>query len=142
MTQGEILGLQAQIQNEIAKMVFEIMKKHPDAKHNAGRSILEAFVWDEIQSLSKGKSDKAWERMEKEGVYEAPTKLGKHSCGESPHFEIRASVSEPVKRFNEAALAKVLEASEFKVPQHKTKEFVGAAKVPGNPMIRVSIVER
>lgn len=142
MTQSEVLGLQGQIQNEIAKVVFEIMKKHPDAKHNTGRSILEAFVWDEIQGLAKGKSDKAWERMETEGVYEKPEKAGKYECGESPHFVIKATVSEPVKRFNEAELAKVLEASEFKVPQHKTKEFVGAAKLPGNPMTRLSIVER
>jgi len=142
MTQNEVLGLAAQVQNEMAKVVFEIMRKHPDAKHNTGRSILEAYVWDEIQSYSKGKAEKSWERMEKEGVYEPPKHLGRHTCGESPHFEIRATVSEPVKRFNEAALAKALLVSNYKVPEHVTKELIGASKLPTKPMVRLSIVEK
>lgn len=137
-----VIGLQAQIHTEIGRFVNEIMARHPDAKHNKGKSILEAYVWDEMQSFAKGKSDAVWERMEKTGVYEKPTEAGKYECGESPHFVIKATVSEPVKRFNEEALAKVMEASEYKIPPHKTKEFVGSAKIPGNPMTRLSIVER
>jgi hypothetical protein len=138
----ETLGLAAQIQNEMAKVVQGIMQKHPDAKHNQGRSILEAFIWDEIQKVSKGKSDTVWERMEASKIYEKPLKTGKYECGESPHFVIKATVSEPVKRFKEDEMIRVLEASQYKIPPHIGKGFVGAAKVPGNPMVRVSIEER
>jgi hypothetical protein len=136
------LGLNAQIQNEMAKLVQGIMSKHPDAKHNQGRSILEAFVWDEIQRVSKGKSDAVWERMEKTGIYEKPLKAGKYECGESPHFVIRASVTEPVRRFKEDEMIRVLEASQYKIPPHIGKGFVGAAKVPGSPLTRLTIEER
>jgi hypothetical protein len=136
------VGIAAQIHGEIAKLVQVIMAKHPDAKHNQGKSILEAFIWDEIAGLSKGRSDATWERMEKNGIYEKPLKPGKYECGESPSFIIKASVSEPVKRFNEDELARVLEASQFKIPPHMTKGFVGAAKVPGSSQVRVKIEER
>jgi hypothetical protein len=136
------VGIAAQIHGEIAKLVQNIMSRHPDARHNVGKSILEAFVWDEIQKLSKGRSDSVWERMEKTGVYEKPLSVGRHECGESPHLLIKATVSEPIKRFNEDELLRVMEASEFKVPPHKMKGFVGAAKIPGNPMVRLIIVER
>jgi hypothetical protein len=138
------IGTAAQVHGEVAKLVQTIMARHPDGKHNQGRSILEAFIWDEVQRLAKGKSDQVWDRMEKAGVYEKPesTKPGKFECGESPHFVIRASVSEPVKRFQEDELARVLEASQFKIPPHMTKGFVSAAKVPGNGQVRITIAER
>jgi hypothetical protein len=136
------VGIAAQIHGEIARLVQAIMSNHPDAKHNAGKSILEAFIWDEIQGLAKGRSDSVWERMEKSGIYEKPLKPGKYECGESPSFVIRASVSEPVKRFQEDELARVLEASTYKIPPHISKGFIGAAKVPGNSQVRVKIEER
>ena len=139
---SEALGLGAQVQNEMAKLVQGIMNKHPDGKHNQGRSILEAFIWDEIQKVSKGKSDGVWERMEKAQIYEKPLKPGKYECGESPHFIIKATVSEPVKRFKEDELLRVLEVSQYKIPPHIGKGFVGAAKVPGNPSVRLVIEER
>src|SRR5688572_4069563 len=108
MTQSEamIIGVTAQINVEVGKVVAEIMKRHPDGKHNQGRSILEAFVWDAIQKLASNKSDQVWDRMEKSDIYRKPDgKPGKDlECGESPHFIIKATVSEPVKRFNEGEL--------------------------------------
>ena len=142
MNTAPTVGIAAQIHGEVAKLVQGIMSRHPDAKHNQGRSILEAFIWDEIQGLAKGRSDQVWERMEKAGIYEKPLKAGKFECGESPHFIIKATVTEPVKRFQEDELARVLEASPFKIPPHMTKGFVGAAKVPGNGQVRVKIEER
>ncbi len=142
MTKAPVVGIAAQIHGEVAKLVQGIMQRHPDAKHNQGKSILEAFIWDEIQGLAKGRSDQVWDRMESTGIYDKPTKIGKHECGESPHFIIKASVSEPVKRFSEEELARVLEASQFKVPPHMTKGFVGAAKVPGSSQVRVKVEER
>lgn len=137
------IGPAARVHAEVGRIVQEVLKTHPDGKHNAGRSILEAFVWDEIQKLAKGKSDDAWDRMEKAGVYVKPdNRAGRYECGESPHLVIKATVSEPVKRFNEEELARVLEASQFKVPPHMTKGFVAAAKIPGNPQTRLSIVEK
>jgi len=136
-------GLKATIQNEVNKLVQSIMARHPDAKHNAGRSILETFIWDEIQSVSKGRSDTMWERMEDTRIYLKPDpKPGHYECGESPHFVIKASVTSPVRRFNEAELAAVLEQSIYKIPPHQTKGFVDAAKKPGNPMTKLRIVER
>ena len=136
------VGIAAQIHGEIARVVQAIMSKHPDSKHNQGRSILEAFVWDEIQGLAKGRSDQVWERMEKAGIYEKPLKPGKYECGESPSFIIKAVVTEPVKRFNEKELARVLEASTFKIPPHMTKGFVGASKIGTSGQVRLNIVER
>jgi len=143
-TESVTIGTAAQVHGEVAKLVQMIIARHPDGKHNKGRSILEAFVWDEVQRLAKGKSDSVWERMEHAKIYEKPegNKPGKFECGESPHFVIKATVSEPVKRFQENELARVLEASQFKIPPHMTKEFVGAAKVPGNGQVRLTIVER
>jgi hypothetical protein len=137
-----IVGITAQIHAEVGKLVQGLMQRHPDTKHNQGKSILEAFIWDEIQSVAKGKSDTTWERMEKAGIYEKPTKPGKYECGESPHFIIKANVTEPVKRFQEDELARVLEASTFAIPPHMTKGSVAAAKVPGNSQVRVKIEER
>lgn len=136
------VGIAAQIHGAIAHLVQTIMSKHPDTKHNQGRSIIEAFIWDEIQGLAKGRSDSVWERMEKAGIYEKPLKPGKYECGESPSFVIRATVTEPIKRFNEEELARVLEASTFKIPPHMTKGFVGAAKIPTTSQVRLTIVER
>lgn len=140
---NEVLSTAATVHVAIGKLVQEMMSRHSDSKHNQGRQILEAYLWDEIEKLAKGKSNDAWEKMEKSGVYNKPdNKAGKYACGESPRFVIKATVTEPVKRFNEEELARVLEASSFKVPPHMTKGFVAAAKVPGSNQVRLSIVER
>jgi len=137
------IGTAAQIHTAVGYAVQTIMQKHPDSKHNQGRAILEAYIWDEIAKLAKGRSDNTWEKMEKAGIYTKPDpKAGKYECGESPHFIIKATVSEPIKRFNEEELARVLEASQFKIPPHMTKGFVGAAKVPGSSATRLTIEER
>jgi len=136
------VGITSQIHMELMKLVQAIANRHPDARHNVGKVLVEAFIYDEIEKYAKGLSDKVWDRMEKTGVYEKPLKPGKYEINESPHLVIKASVSEPVKRFSEDELARVLEASEYKIPPHKTKGFVGAAKIPGTCAVRVSIVER
>jgi len=136
------IGITSQIHIELMKLVQTIANRHPDARHNVGKVLIEAFIYDEIQKYAKGLSDKVWDRMEKTGLYERPSKPGKYEISESPHLVLRASVSEPIKRLSEDELARVLEASEYKIPPHKTKGFVGAAKIPGNSAVRASIVER
>lgn len=140
----EHVGTAALVYAGLGSLVNEIMKAHPDGKHNQGRFILESFLWDQIESIAKGKSADAWDKMEANGVFVPPNKeeAGNSVCGESPKFVISAKVSEKVKRFNGDELAKLLNKSKYKVPVHTAKEFIDKAKVGSTPTVTLRIVER
>jgi hypothetical protein len=117
---------------------------NPDSKHNQGRLIGEAFLWDEVERYAKSKSDAAWEQMGKEGIIPDLSTLdtGDHELAYSPSFTIQASVSQPVKRFKQEELAQLLARSKYKVPASVTAELCDQAKLPGNPMRKLKIIER
>jgi hypothetical protein len=117
---------------------------NPDSKHNQGALIGIAFLWDEIQAYAKKKSDEAWERLEKEGIIPEIDKLepGEHELAYSPSFTILASVTQPVKRFNQGELSMLMAKSKYKVPVSVTAELCDQAKLPGNPQRKLKIVER
>ena len=115
---------------------------NPDAAHNFGRSIGEAFIWDTIAYYAKKKSENLWEALEDQGFFDVEgLGAGQHLLTESPHFVLNAKISNPVKRFNERKLAEVL-LKTYKVPFPITIEMVDQAKVETKPSVTLSISER
>jgi hypothetical protein len=117
---------------------------NPDAKHNQGALIGQAFLWDEIERYAKAQSDATWKKMEVEGIIPDLSTLdtGDHELAYSPSFTIHASVSQPVKRFKQEELAQLLAKSKYKVPISVTAELCDQAKLPGNPQRKLKIIER
>jgi hypothetical protein len=117
---------------------------NPDAKHNQGRLLGEAFLWDRIEAYARNRSEAAWNALEKNGLVPNKKSLdpGDHQLTESPSFAVFARVTHPVKRFSGDELATLLAKSKYKVPVSTTKELIDQAKVPTNPMVTMKVVER
>ena len=117
---------------------------NPDAKHNTGSLLGEAFMWDRIEAYAKNRSEAAWAALSKEGLIPDKKSLdpGDHQLVESPNFAVFARVTNPVKRFSGDELATLLAKSKYKVPVSTTKELIDQAKVPTSSMVTMKIVER
>lgn len=127
----------------LLNLADQAAKQNPDSKHNTGRTIGEAFFWDEVMKFAKGKSDDAWKRLETQGVSAEPeTPPGDHTLGVSPAFSVNLKVSEPRKAFNADALALKLNKSKYKVPVPIVKEMIEQAKIPTKSTFTYSIAER
>jgi hypothetical protein len=134
-------------ETEIIKTLSKIGKNgtlNPDAKHNQGRLLGEAFMWDRIEAYAKNRSEAAWSALSKEGIIPEKKGLdpGEHQLAQSPNFACFARVTQPVKRFSGDELATLLAKSKYKVPVSTTKELIDQAKVPTNPMVTLKVVER
>lgn len=119
--------------------------KNPDEKHNQGRLLGEAYMWDEVARYAKSKSEAAWEVLEKEGI--APdkatlTESTETEFGFSPSFVGVVKVSKAVKRFDPDTFAERLRTSKYKVPVSFTKEALDDAKVGTSPRAEYKIIER
>ena len=117
---------------------------NPDAKHNTGSLLGEAFMWDRIEAYAKNRSEAAWAALSKEGLIPDKKSLdpGDHQLVESPSFAVFARVTNPVKRFSGDELAILLAKSKYRVPISTTKELIDQAKVPTSSMVTMKIVER
>lgn len=119
--------------------------KNPDEKHNQGRMLGTAFMWDEVERYAKSQSEAAWKVLEKEGILPDSNTLAPGTeieWGFSPSFVGIVKTTEPVKRFSGDALAVTLSKSKYKVPVSVTKEMIDDAKVPTKPMTSYKIIER
>lgn len=116
----------------------------PDAKHNAGRLLAQAFLWDVVRKHAEKQSLQMWEHLKNEGLIPQNGSLepGAHVLCESPRFVCTARISIPVKRFSPEELSKLLKASKYRVPEPITIEFVEKAKVPSKSSTTLSVVER
>jgi hypothetical protein len=117
---------------------------NPDAKHNTGSMIGEAFMWDKIEAYAKARADAAWLRLAREGIIKEKKALepGDHELAASPSFLIVAKVTQPIKRFSADALANMLAKSKYKVPVSTTKELIDQAKVAGTSAVTMKVLER
>jgi hypothetical protein len=117
---------------------------NPDSKHNAGRLLGEAFMWDQVEKFAKARSDAAWLSLAREGIIPQRKEMepGEHELAYSPSFVAIGRVSAPVRRFSGDELAKLLRASKYKVPESATKELIDKAKVPTTSMVSMRIIER
>jgi hypothetical protein len=118
--------------------------ENPDAKHNVGSLLGEAYMWDQVEKYAKNKSDAAWKAMEKEGLVPDKKSLdpGEYQLADSPSFAIFAKVTQPIRRFDGQELANLLAKSKYKVPVSTTKELIEEAKVPTTSTVRMAVVER
>jgi len=118
--------------------------ENPDSKHNTGRLLGEAYMWDQVEKYAKARSAAIWKEMEKEGLVPDKKTLdpGDHQLSDSPSFAVFAKVTQPIKRFDGDELANLLARSKYKVPLSTTKEMIDQARVPGNPAVRMVVVER
>jgi len=114
---------------------------NPDGTHNSGRLLGEAFLWDEVVRYAEARSKKAWQALETEGHITRPDEPGEYSLVVSPSFAVTAKVSNPVRRFNVNALAKVLK-QKYKVPEPVTVELCEQAKVPTKSSVTYTVAER
>jgi len=116
---------------------------NPDEKHNQGRLLGEAYLWDEVERYAKAKSEAAWTALEKEGILPDDVIEGTETeFGFSPSFVGTVKATQPVKRFSGEALAVLLAKSRWKVPTSASKEMINEAKVPTKPMVMYKIIER
>ena len=138
------MGYQTDIVKVLSKLGRMNGTVNPDEKHNTGRLIGEAFLWDQVEKYAKGRSDAAWVALAKEGVIPQKKSLeqGEHELAYSPSFLVIGKVTAPVKRFSVDELAKLLRMSKYKVPESTTKELVDRAKVPTASMASIRVIER
>ena len=135
-------------QTDIVKALARLGKTNgtmnPDEKHNAGRLIGEAFLWDQVEKYAKARGDAAWAALASEGIIPAKKELeqGEHELAYSPSFVVIGRVTAPVKRFSADELAKLLRQSKYRVPESTTKEMVDKAKVPTTSMASIKVIER
>lgn len=132
---------------EITKLLSNLQDKamqvNPDSKHNTGRSIGDAYFWDEVVKFAKGKSDQAWERLEMQGIsLDDKANPGDHALGVSPSFTVNCKVSEPRRAFSLGEAAQLLNKSKFKIPIPLATELLERAKIPGKSTLTYSIAER
>ena len=132
---------------DIIKMLSKLGKngtENPDGKHNTGRLIGEAYLWDTVAKYAKGRSDAAWSALASEGVIPRKGEMepGQHELAYSPNFVVVGRVTQPVKRFSGDELAKLLSKSKYKVPESTTKEMIDKAKVPTTSMASLTVIER
>ena len=118
--------------------------ENPDSKHNTGRLLGEAYMWDQVEKYAKARSTAVWKEMEKEGLVPDKKTLdpGEYACADIPSFAVFAKVTQPIRRFNGDELANKLAKSKYKVPVSTTKELIEEAKMPTNPSVRMVVVER
>lgn len=116
---------------------------NPDTKHNTGRLIGEAYLWDEVHRAAKGRAEKIWAALEKEGIIKKEERdPGEYMLAETPHFHVELKVSEKVRRFDARVLAKAMAASKFKVPMPIMLEAIEKAKVPAKSTNTYRITEK
>lgn len=121
----------------------EIIPTNPDNKHNAGRFLAAAYFWDAVQSIAKGRADKAWKALEANKLIEEKERdPGEYELATSPHFICALKVSEKVNRFSADALAKALSTSKYKVPVPIARQYIEAAKIPSKSTNTYRIVEK
>ena len=132
----------ALVLKELLTTVNRIVDKSPDVS-DMGKMLAEMYVWDEIAKVAKKNSDGYWNAAEKNGVYDSHNlDPGTHTLVDSKGFSLIAVVTQPVKRFNQEQLAKLLKASKYKVPEPITKQYCDAAKIPTKSNVLLAISER
>jgi hypothetical protein len=134
-------------QAEIAKALGRLGKngtENPDNKHNSGKLLGEAFMWEAVEKYAKAKGDAAWQALMREGIIPNKKDLqeGEHELAYSPSFVAIARVSAPVKRFKIEEMAKLMRESKYKVPESTTIEMADRAKVPSTSAVSLKIIER
>lgn len=138
------MSYEADIIKTLAKIGKTNGTINPDAKHNTGSMLGEAFMWDRIEAYAHNRSEAAWAALSKEGLIPDKQELdpGDHQLAQSPSFAVFARVTQPVKRFSGEELANLLAKSKYKVPTSTTKELIDQAKVPTKSMVSLKVVER
>lgn len=124
----------------VAKLV------NPDAKHNQGKSLGEAFMWGVIADYAAKQEEAAWKRLVNEDIVPDKEAMSLEGAGDyekahSPRFTVKVKVSAPVRRFNPEALADAMRRSKFKVPVSFMAEQVEKAKKPTKAQVSYKIVE-
>lgn len=123
------------------------LAKSPDAKHNTGRQLSSAFVWDTIAKVAKSRSDGYWKEMEAKGgvlgstIQEMNLGPGDHIVANSPSFDLRVKISNPVRRFTPQVLAERLH-KKYKIAIPTALQMIEDAKVPGTSNVIAAIVEK
>jgi hypothetical protein len=144
-TQVKQEEIEMSYKTEIVKAISKFNGvKNPDAKHNTGRLLGEAYFWDEMAKYAKAQAEGKWATLTREGIIPEKRSLdpGEQEVASSPSFAVIAKVTQPVKRFDVDELAKLMRQSKYKVPESTTKELVDLAKVPTSPMVTMRVVER
>jgi hypothetical protein len=138
------MSYETDIIKTLAKLGKNSGTENPDSKHNQGRLLGEAFLWDKVEAYARGRSDAAWTSLAREGIIPDKKGLtpGDHELAYSPSFAVIAKVTQPIKRFNGDELARLLSKSKYKVPESTTKELMDQAKIPANPAVTMKVVER
>lgn len=138
------MGYQTDIIKALSKFGNTNGTTNPDSKHNQGRMIGEAFMWEQVAKYAEGRADAVWAEMMVEGVVPKKDDLkeGEHEVAYSPSFVVIGKVSRPVKRFSGEQLATMLSRSKYRVPISTTKELIDKAKIDGNPQRTLKIIER
>lgn len=133
---------EATIAAELGQLSKALLGKSPDAKHNTGRILSEAFMWDAIAKIAKGRSEDAWSRVEEiTGEINQDLGPGEHTIANSPHLEVVVKVTNPVRRFDPETLANKLH-EKYKVSKPTSLKMIEDAKVGKKSNVSASVVEK
>ncbi len=137
------LAYATEITRQLYRLQELVAQSNPDGKHNTGRMIGEAYFWDTVEKLAKAKSDSAWDRLASMGVaLDEDADPGNHVIGNSPHFVVECSVSQPRKAFNIDVAAENINKTWPKVPIPAVKLVLDQAKIGGSKVKTYKIVEK
>lgn len=124
----------------IMKYMMRLEKElaNPDAKHNQGKLIGEAYLWRAIQKYAEQKyealmgGDRKVGALFTEGVLEDKSTLdpGTHdNLAESPSFRVSAKTTVPIKRFDPQMLAtNLITTFKLKAPRTVVLALIEASK--------------
>jgi len=113
-------------------------------KSNSGMRFAEWFFWDELKRLAENKAESLRDGMIEDDILKDPKSIeeaGTHELGESKKFISTVAVTEPVQKFSEQELGKIL-LKNHKVPLSATMTACKLAKVSTNPRRTIKIIER
>ena len=106
-----------------------------------GRALGELFLWQTVSKYADAKLNTAKQAVEDTGLILNDTSPGQHLIGKSQHYAYAASVTNPVKRFDEDTLVELATKSKYKIPPVVIREWVNEAKIPGKPKVTKVVTE-
>jgi hypothetical protein len=101
-----------------------------------------AYFWRTVRKYAEDHEKAAFQALVEYLPDVEEAGAGDHELCESQFFKMTASISQPVRKFDEDALALALNKSKYKIPLAVTKEFIEACKLPTKGRVSISIIEK
>jgi len=132
----EVMSLEAQVAEALREAFTTIARPH--SKRNADAQVVDALIYDYAEKFCKGASEQAWANLELPDRETIPE--GDSILYDGDIIAVTASMTKPINRFNEDALAELLKKSKYKIPIMQTKDFIAKSKKPTKGRLTLTAV--